>query len=242
MIIVTNIKSQTKANKRQIKRIEVASIAYSPSNRELSDENSIGLPRPFGLLDREFAQRKPLNGQITKREIRAISIYSLGLRSNDIVWDIGAGTGSISIEAALIANRGRIFSVERDLNNIDLLESNIQKFGTDNIEIVRGDAPEVLRNLPMPDAVFIGGSGGRLPDILKEVMLRLKPGGNIVANFAILDHSHQFYNDLKESGFDPEMVVANISRSKEMKTGGIRLESLNPVFIISAKQKDYLVE
>ena len=183
-----------------------------------------------------------MNGQITKREIRAISIYSLGLRTDDIVWDIGAGTGSISIEAALIANKGRIFSVERDLDNIDLLEMNIQKFGTDNIEIVAGDAPVVLRNLPIPDAVFIGGSGGRLPDILQEVILHLKPGGKIVASFAILDHSQQFYDDLKDFGFDPEMVVANISRSKEMQTGGIRLESLNPVFIISAKKKDYLVE
>ena len=218
------------------------SIAYSLNNRDLSNESSVGRPRPFGLSDYEFAQRKPLNGQITKREIRAISIYSLGLRTNDIVWDIGAGTGSISIEAALIANRGRVFSVEKDLDNIDLLEMNIQKFGTDNIDIVAGDAPEVLRNLPIPDAVFIGGSGGRLPDILQEVILHLKPGGKIVANFAILDHSQQFYNDLKDFGFDPEMVVANISRSKEMQTGGIRLESLNPVFIISAIQKDYLVE
>ena len=218
------------------------SIAYFLNNRDISNESSIGLPRPFGLLDCEFAQRKPLNGQITKREIRAISIYSLGLKPDDIVWDIGAGTGSISIEAALIAHRGRVFSVERDLDNIDLLEMNIQKFGSDNIEIVAGDAPEVLRNLPTPDAVFIGGSGGRLRDILQEVMLHLKPEGKIVANFAILDHSQQFYNDLKDLGFDPEMVVANIARSKEMKIGGIRLESLNPVFIISAKKKDYLVE
>ena len=218
------------------------SIAYFLNNRDISNESSIGLPRPFGLLDCEFAQRKPLNGQITKREIRAISIYTLGLRADDIVWDIGAGTGSISIEAALIAHRGRVFSVERDLDNIDLLEMNIQKFGSANIEIVAGDAPEVLRNLPTPDAVFIGGSGGRLRDILQEVMLHLKPEGKIVANFAILDHSQQFYNDLKDLGFDPEMVVANIARSKEMKIGGIRLESLNPVFIISAKKKDYLVE
>ena len=220
----------------------MVSIAYFLNNRDISNESSIGLPRPFGLLDCEFAQRKPLNGQITKREIRAISIYTLGLRADDIVWDIGAGTGSISIEAALIAHRGRVFSVERDLDNIDLLEMNIQKFGSDNIEIVAGDAPEVLRNLPTPDAVFIGGSGGRLRDILQEVMWHLKPEGKIVANFAILDHSQQFYNDLKDLGFDPEMVVANIARSKEMKIGGIRLESLNPVFIISAKKKDYLVE
>ena len=72
--------------------------------------------------------------------------------------------------------------------------------------------------------------------------MHLKPEGKIVANFAILDHSQQFYNDLKDLGFDPEMVVANIARSKKMKIGGIRLESLNPVFIISAKKKDYLVE
>ena len=119
---------------------------------------------------------------------------------------------------------------------------NVEKFGTGNIEIVPGNAPDALKDLPSPDSVFIGGSGGHLSEILKEVMLHLKPGGRIVANFAILEHSQQFYKDLKDSGFGPDMVIANISRSKEMKNGGIRLESLNPVFIISGVQKEYLGE
>ena len=119
---------------------------------------------------------------------------------------------------------------------------NVQKFGMGNIDIVTGDAPDALRDLPSPDSVFIGGSGGHLSEILKEVVLRLKPGGRIVANFAILEHSQEFYNELKTFGFGPDMIMANISRGKEMKSGGVRLESLNPVFIISGTQKEYLGE
>ena len=224
------------------KKPEVISIPSLPKNKSLSGESSINRQRTFGLSDSDFAQRKPLKGQITKREVRAISIYSLGLRPDNIVWDIGSGTGSISIEAGFIVHRGKVFSVEKDLDNINLLEMNVEKFGTGNIEIVPGNAPDALRDLPNPDSVFIGGSGGHLSEILKEVMLHLKPGGRIVANFAILEHSQQFYKDLKDSGFGPDMVIANISRSKEMKNGGIRLESLNPVFIISGVQKEYLGE
>ena len=229
-------------NESEIKQSEVISLSSSPKNINISSKSSINRQRTFGLSDSDFAQRKPLNGQITKREVRAISIYSLGLRPDNIVWDIGSGTGSISIEAGFIVHRGKVFSVEKDLDHINLLEMNVEKFGAGNIEIVPGNAPDALRDLPSPDSVFIGGSGGHLSEILKEVMLHLKPGGRIVANFAILEHSQQFYNDLKDSGFGPDMVIANISRSKEMKNGGIRLESLNPVFIISGVQKEYLGE
>ena len=218
------------------------SIPSSSKNFSLPGKISINTQRTLGLPDSDFAQRKPLDGQITKREVRAISIYSLGLGPDNIVWDIGAGTGSISIEAGFIVHRGKVFSVEKDLDNINLLEMNVQKLGMGNIEIVAGDAPDALSDLPSPDSVFIGGSGGHLSEILKEVVLRLKPGGRIVANFAILEHSQEFYNDLKTFGFGPDMVMANISRGKEMKSGGIRLESLNPVFIISGTQKEYLGE
>ena len=137
------------------------------------------MARAWGLRDEEFEQRRPLRGQITKREVRAVSLYCLGLRPDSIVWDVGAGTGSISVEAAVIAHRGKVYAVERDLDSIPLLESNVAKFGNGNIEIVAGAAPPALAGLPNPDAVFIGGSGGNLDEILAAVASRLNEGGRI---------------------------------------------------------------
>ncbi len=192
-----------------------------------------GKARPLGLADNDFEQRRPLRGQITKREVRAVSLYSLGLRPDSIVWDIGSGTGSISVEAALIAHRGRVFAVEKDLDNIGLLERNVERLGSDNIEIVAAEAPVALDSLPDPDSVFIGGSGGNLPAILQLVGRRLKPGGRVVANLAVLERSHEVYHQLQQLGFQTELVMVNAARGKELKDGTVRLESLNPVFVVA---------
>ncbi len=194
---------------------------------------STGKPRPLGLLDDDFEQRRPLRGQITKREVRAVSLYSLGLCQDSIVWDIGAGTGSVSVEAALIAHRGRVFAVEKDLDNIGLLERNVERLGTANIEIVAAEAPAALDSLPDPDSVFIGGSGGNLPAILRLVGRRLNPGGRVVANLAALERSHEAYHQMQQLGFQTELVMVNAARGKELRDGTVRLESLNPVFVVS---------
>ena len=194
---------------------------------------STGKARPLGLADDDFEQRRPLRGQITKREVRAVSLYSLGLCRNSIVWDIGAGTGSVSVEAALISHRGRVFAVEKDLENIGLLERNVERLGADNIEIVAAEAPAALDSLPDPDSVFIGGSGGNLSAILELVGRRLKPGGRIVANLAALERSHEVYHQLQQLGFQTDLVMVNAARGKELKDGTVRLESLNPVFVVS---------
>ena len=81
--------------------------------------------RALGLPDEAFEQRTPLKGQITKREVRAVALYSMGLRAGSLVWDIGAGTGSVSVEAALIAHRGQVYAVERDADSLPLLEANV---------------------------------------------------------------------------------------------------------------------
>ena len=192
-----------------------------------------GKARTLGLADDDFEQRRPLRGQITKREVRAVSLYSLGLGQDSIVWDIGAGTGSVSVEAALVAHRGRVFAVEKDLENIGLLERNVARLGTDNIEIVAAEAPAALDSLPDPDSVFIGGSGGNLPAILQLVGRRLKPGGRVVANLAVLERSHEVYHQLQQLGFQTELVMVNAARGKELRDGTVRLESLNPVFVVS---------
>ena len=192
------------------------------------------VPRALGLPDDAFEQRKPLRGQITKREVRAVSLYSLGLRSNSVVWDVGAGTGSVAVEAALIAHRGRVYAIERDEASIGLLRSNVDKWGSGNVRIVAGEAPDVLKGLDDPDSVFIGGSGGRLADILDVTARRLKSQGRIVVNLAVLERTHETINQLKDLGFVTDLSMVSSSRGKEMPDGTTRLEALNPVFVVSA--------
>ena len=196
--------------------------------------------RGLGLPDDAFEQRKPLRGQITKREVRAVSLYSLGLRSDSVVWDIGACTGSVAIEASLIAAHGRVYAIERDENSVGLLERNIERHLCHNVIIIAGEAPDVLSELPDPDAVFIGGSGGHLSDILYCIGGRLKPGGHLVVNLAGLERTQEVYHRVKEMGMTTEMVMVNAARGKEMKDGTVRLEALNPVFVVSAFRKENL--
>ena len=148
-----------------------------------------GLNRALGLPDDAFEQRRPNKGQITKREVRAVSLYSLGLRHGSVVWDIGAGTGSVSVEAALIASEGQVYAIERDTDSLPLLETNVVNLGSDNIHIVNGEAPAALKSLPNPDSVFVGGSGGNLSEILEYANSRLKPNGTIVVNLAVLERT-----------------------------------------------------
>jgi len=192
------------------------------------------LARPLGLPDDAFEQRRPVRGQITKREVRAVSLYSLGLRPESIVWDIGAGTGSVSVEAALIAHRGVVYAIERDENSMELLRRNVERWGSGRVQIVPGEAPEVLEGLPDPDSVFIGGSGGRLGEILDSAARRLKPHGRIVVNLAVLERVQEVTHRLNNLGVATEMVMVHASRGKEMGDGAIRLESLNPVFVVTA--------
>lgn len=194
----------------------------------------MGVNRSLGLPDDAFEQRKPLRGQITKREVRAVSLYSMGLRSDSVVWDIGACTGSVAIEASLIATQGSVYAVERDQNSVGLLVRNIERHGCHNVDVIVGEAPSVLKELPDPDSVFIGGSGGHLSDILDCVVVRLKTGGRLVVNLAALERTQEVYHRLKDMGMVAEMVMVNAARGKEMKDGTVRLEALNPVFVVSA--------
>ena len=191
-------------------------------------------PRALGLPDDAFKQRRPVRGQITKREVRAVSLYSLGLRLDSVVWDIGSGTGSVAVEAAMIAHQGTVYAIERDESSLSLLQTNVDRWGSDNVHIILGEAPGILDGLADPDCVFVGGSGGRLNDILSSVAGRLKPRGRIVVNLAALERAQESHHQLKELGFTTEMVMVHSARGKEMADGTTRLESLNPVFIVTA--------
>ena len=215
-----------------VKPPAVAIAAASPAGAAGLPPES--LARPWGLTDDAFAQRRPLRGQITKREVRAISLYSLGLRPGSIVWDIGAGTGSMSVEAAVLAHRGTVYAVEQDAAGLELLQRNIAAYSPGNVQLIPGAAPEVLADLRDPDAVFIGGSGSRLPDILDTAAQRLNPGGRIVVNLAALERTDQTRRRFKESGFQVDVTMVNAARGQEMGDGALRFAGLNPVFVVTA--------
>lgn len=186
----------------------------------------------FGIPDHEFNRRLPDKGLITKQEVRAVSLSKMCLTEDSVVWDIGAGSGAVSIEASLVAGKGKVFAIERDAEAVAIISQNIEKFGRNNIEVIQGLAPDNLEMLPEPMAIFIGGSGGHMAEILPVACHRLKPGGRIVVNAATLESLHTAAQGLKDNGFMAEITLVNVARGKEISDLN-RLEALNPVFIIT---------
>ena len=204
----------------------------------MAEQEAKGEIRSLGLPDDAFEQRRPLRGQITKREVRAVSLYLLRLHSDSVVWDIGSGTGSVAIEAGRIARRGSVYAIERDPDSVGLLCRNVERLADSNVKVVHGEAPRALEGLPDPDSVFIGGSGGRLAGILDAAITRLKHDGRLVVNLAALERTSEVYHRLKEKGMIVELSNIAASRGKEMPDGTVRLEALNPVFIVAAQWKE----
>lgn len=184
----------------------------------------------FGIPDEEF--QRPRQGMITKLEVRALSLAKMRLRQDSIVWDIGAGSGAVSIEASRFARRGRLFAIEKNAQVVTNIKENIKKFGCRNIIVIHAAAPEGLGELPDPSTIFIGGSGGKLAGILKVACERLKPGGRVVINAATLETLQTAIISLRESGFQTEISLVNVARSKD--TANLtRFESINPVFVVA---------
>ena len=192
------------------------------------------MDRALGLPDDAFAQKRPLRGLITKSEVRAVSLYKLGLRRNSVVWDIGAGSGSVALEAAVIASEGTVYAVERDAECVEMLRDNIERLGPANVVVVAAEAPGALDGLPAPDCVFVGGGGKRLTDILERVSARLNTDGRIVVNLAAIERVSTAQACLGSLGFEVELTMISASRGSALPDGTMRLAALNPVFIVTA--------
>lgn len=190
------------------------------------------IPQYPGIPDEEFYRRKPKGGLITKQEVRAISLSKMGLTVESVLWDIGAGSGAVSIEASLIARKGRIYAIEKNEMDISNIKKNIRKFHAFNVEIVHTRAPENLDKLSPPSAIFIGGSGGKMKEIVEAVDGKLMPGGRIVINIVALENLNIAINALTAIGFTIDITLVNIARSTGI-TELTRFESLNPVFVIT---------
>jgi len=163
-----------------------------------------------------------------------VTLHKLRLPEKGVLWDIGPGSGSVSIEAARLCPGLRIIAIEREQNRIDDIAENKRRFIATNIELVNKAAPDALMDLPAPDRVFIGGSGGNLGDIVKQVS-NVMASGVIVVNAATLETLNEAMASLETHGFTVEVSEISVSRSKVI-AGKKLMSALNPVFIIKGER------
>jgi precorrin-6Y C5,15-methyltransferase (decarboxylating) len=187
------------------------------------------------LHEDAFAKRMPKNGLITKREVRLLSLGALALRPDSVVWDIGAGSGSVSIEAAILAPRGRVYAIEVDPEGVALCRDNARAHGTDNVRVIEGRAPDALASLEAPDAVFVGGSKGSMDAIVEASLTALRPGGRLVINAVTLENVGEAYAALRSRSLDPDVTLVQISRGVPLARYQ-RYEALNPIHIIAVEK------
>jgi len=188
----------------------------------------------IGIDDEEFQTSKKL---ITKQEVRAVTLSKLQLQDDLVMWDIGAGSGSVSIEASNLLPNGRIFALERNPQCVAFINENLQKFCTRNVKLIEAYAPDGLEDLPDPDRVFIGGAGGKLEEIIDLVDKRLKPEGLIVLNAVTLDTLTKSVEFLEDHGYFVEATCVNISKTRKLTEFKL-FEAHNPVYIIAARKED----
>lgn len=209
--------------------LEVARLNVLILIKEYEDTGQQYIPT-FGIPDDEFVSIKKL---ITKEEVRVVTLAKLKLRHDMCLWDIGAGSGSICVEADHLLPNGRIFAIERNEECRQFIKENLQKFNTRNVVLTDGDAPDCLDELPDPDCVFIGGSGGRLWDILDTVDQRLAVGGRIVLNASTLDTLTSANEYFANAGYQVEVVTVNIARTRPHSNYKL-FEAYDPVYILTA--------
>jgi len=186
----------------------------------------------FGLEDLEYIQRTPEKGLITKQEARAVSLAKLRLAANAVVWDIGAGAGSVGLEAARLAPLGHVWAIEKNAGDAANARANAARFRITNYTLVEGKAPAHLDTWPDPDAVFIGGSGGELDELIRLILGRLKPQGRLVMNFVTIENLATAIAALAAAGATWDVVQLQASRSQPILDMH-RLAAQNPVWIVT---------
>ncbi len=189
--------------------------------------------RLFGNPDEAFLQSKPKRGLLTPSEVRVLALAEMDIGPSSIVWDVGAGSGSVAIEAAQIANGGSVFAIEMDPEDHQLISENAQRFGVTNLMPILGQAPEAWQDLPDPDAIFIGGTGRSVSTIAKEAFARLRPGGRVVVNVGSIENVGSVHEALRECAGDANAWMFNIARGTQQLVR-LRFESLNPTFLLCA--------
>ncbi|MEM7725316.1 MAG: precorrin-6y C5,15-methyltransferase (decarboxylating) subunit CbiE [Cyanobacteria bacterium P01_A01_bin.45] len=232
-------------DERILEILDITSLQKDLQNNEYASLNVVILLRqdenkkinletlPFlGIPDDYFLSFTDRPGLMTKREVRVMVLGELGLRPGQILWDIGAGTGSVSIEIARLFPTSKIYAVEKTAAGINLIKANSERFQVENITAISGLAPSNLSDLPKCDRVFIGGSGGNLTSILDICAENLHTDGKIVLALATLEHLNTVLSWLNSHDWKYQLLQVQLSRSVPV---GIltRFAPLNPVTIVS---------
>ncbi|RLA25185.1 MAG: cobalamin biosynthesis bifunctional protein CbiET [Gammaproteobacteria bacterium] len=189
----------------------------------------------FGYADQAFKQRKPDKGLITKREVRAVSLARMQLTAASIVWDIGAGSGSVGIEAAKLCHKGHVYAVEKNSADFTIASANARDFALHNYTLIENKAPLGMQNWPAPNAVFIGGSGGELAELIKLCLEKLQANGWLVMNFVTLENLTTALETLKQSSAVWDITQLQASRSQPILHMH-RMNAENPVWVVSAQK------
>ncbi len=187
---------------------------------------------PDELFDRDE------NVPITKEEVRVVQISKARLKPGMIVYDIGCGSGSISVEAAhQVEESGHVHAVDYDAKAVELTKKNLEKFNLENVSVILGNAKEKISELPNADAVFIGGTGTDTNEIMHICQDKLKSGGRIVIGMILIETIFSVLSSIKELGFDSvDITQVTIAKSRRTTTGTMML-ARNPVTILSATKK-----
>lgn len=173
---------------------------------------------------------------MTKEEVRALVISKLRLKEDYIVYDIGAGSGSVSVEMALLLSRGKVYALEKKKEALQLIKKNRAKFKLENIELIEAVAPDKMAELAAADRIFIGGSGGNLKEIIKAADNKLKNRGRIVLTAVTLNTLTESIEELEKLNYSLNIVNISVSRTKNVKEYKM-FRALNPVYIISAEKQ-----
>lgn len=200
----------------------------------LNDEANCFEPTVHGLADDLFMRSKV---PMTKQEVRSVSMSKLMPKATDVIYDIGAGTGSCSVELALIAKQGKVWAFERNPVAVELLGKNKELFGLTNLDVIAGEALENIKTMPAPDCVFVGGSGGDLCEML-DVIYAKNSKCRIVINAITVETLAQVAAYYKEHpDYSLEIVNVFVARSKKLGSYNLMMAQ-NPVYVMTALKKE----
>lgn len=189
----------------------------------------------LGIADEEFIRQ---DVPMTKQEIRILSLVKAQIAPDAVIYDIGAGTGSLSIEAARLAPKGEVYAIERSSEGINLIRANAANFAVTNMQVIQAEAPDGLADLPEDDAILIGGSGSRLPEILETVTPKLKQTGRLVLNCITVQTLMQCIEFMREHSdtYIYEAIQVQVTRLQQVGTYDMA-KANNPIYIVTCWKK-----
>ncbi|MDR1546197.1 MAG: precorrin-6y C5,15-methyltransferase (decarboxylating) subunit CbiE [Deltaproteobacteria bacterium] len=210
---------------------EAARRTFSPLNLAVLERDGEIRPTLVGAPEASYAHEA---GLITKSEVRCAALGLLDLGGDETFWDLGCGSGAVSVEAGRLLTHGELWAVDQSRARLDLAAANRSRFGTAHLELVEGDALEVMDELPRPDRIFVGGGGARLREILSRARRRLAPGGTIVASVVRLAALTEALEELSSPGRPASAVQLMAARGHEL-AGSLWFKPQNQVWLVKGR-------